>query len=135
CLEWAPGTCLTSFQGDGGRGTPGGRLRRPLARADEMLHAEIARRRAGPPGDDVLSLLLAARDETGAALSAREVRDELVTLLIAGYEATAAAIAWTAAWLASDAAAAERARADGAYLDAARKEAVRLRPTFQPATR
>jgi len=46
-------------------------------------------------GDDVLGLLLSARDEDGQPLSRQEVRDELLTLLVAGHETTATALAWT----------------------------------------
>ncbi len=65
---------------------------------DEILYAEIARRRAAPDldqRDDVFSMLLLARDEDGERLSDGEVRDELVTLLLAGHETTATGLAWT----------------------------------------
>ncbi|MEK9969474.1 MAG: cytochrome P450, partial [Ferrovibrio sp.] len=57
----------------------------------------IARRRArAEPGNDLLGLLLAARDdETGAALDDREVRDQMATFFLAGHETTATALAWT----------------------------------------
>ena len=64
---------------------------------DELLLAEIARRRADPDladHDDVFSALLLARDEHGEGLSDGEVRDELLTLLLAGHETTAAGLAW-----------------------------------------
>jgi cytochrome P450/predicted unusual protein kinase regulating ubiquinone biosynthesis (AarF/ABC1/UbiB family) len=65
-------------------------------RVDDLLFAEIARRRALADGDrtDVLSLLLSARDEDGQPLSDQALRDELVTLLVAGHETTATALAW-----------------------------------------
>jgi cytochrome P450 len=47
------------------------------------------RRRTGEEGDDVLTMLLAARDEAGEPMTDRELRDELVTLLVAGHETTA----------------------------------------------
>ena len=65
---------------------------------DELLYAEIARRRASgdlEQRDDVFSALLLARDEQGERLSDNEVRDELVTLLLAGHETTATGLAWT----------------------------------------
>jgi len=65
---------------------------------DRDLFAVIAKRRAagnGEAGDDVLSLLLATRDEDGSPLSDEELRDELLTLVLAGHETTANSLAWT----------------------------------------
>ena len=65
--------------------------------ADELIYAEIAARRADPhgaEGDDIFSMLLAARDADGRPLSDTELRDELMTLLVAGHETTATALAW-----------------------------------------
>jgi cytochrome P450 len=79
-----------------------GRLRRTLRRESERLDAVVervvaARRESGDTGD-VVSLLLAARDEeTGEPMPARQVRDEVLTLLLAGHETTAVALSW--AWL------------------------------------
>src|SRR3954468_10109475 len=65
---------------------------------DEALYAEIARRRDDPAGlaerTDIFSLLMQARDEDGEPLSDRELRDELITLLVAGHETTATGLAW-----------------------------------------
>ncbi|MGO9974891.1 MAG: cytochrome P450 [Solirubrobacteraceae bacterium] len=98
---------------------------------DELLYPEIARRRADPDlerRDDVFSGLLLARDEQGNGLSDLEVRDELLTLLMAGHETTATALAWTFDLLLHDARVLERARArEEAYLDAIAKEALRIR--------
>jgi cytochrome P450 len=59
------------------------------------LLAEIAARRRRPePGRDVLSSLIAARDENGRTLDDEELRDEMITLLVAGHETTATALAW-----------------------------------------
>ena len=64
-------------------------------RADELILALFdERRRAGEERDDVLSMLLAARDEDGQPMTDRELRDELVTLLVAGHETTASALSW-----------------------------------------
>lgn len=69
--------------------------RRLLERVVDDLVAR--RRRAGGDTDDLLALLLAARDaETGAALDDRQLRDEAITLLLAGHETTANALSW--AW-------------------------------------
>ena len=73
----------------------------PLARMqalrqeiDAMLSAEIAARRADP-GEDILSLLIAARFEDGEPMDDAEIRDQLMTLLLAGHETTATGLAWT----------------------------------------
>ena len=65
-------------------------------RADPRAHrgAPRAARRRGPPRDDVLSMLLEARDEEGRPMSDAELRDELMTLLVAGHETTATALSW-----------------------------------------
>ena len=71
--------------------------RRQRDELDRALFAEIAARRRAPDlaeREDILSLLLQARDEQGVPLSDRELRDELVTLLVAGHETTAAALSW-----------------------------------------
>ena len=64
---------------------------------DELIYDEIARRREAPDLDereDVFSMLLLARDEDGQPMSDHELRDELVTLLVAGHETTATGLAW-----------------------------------------
>src|SRR5207237_5537062 len=64
---------------------------------DQMIYEEIALRRKAPDlaeRDDVLSMLLAARDENGQPMTDGELRDELVTLLVAGHETTATGLAW-----------------------------------------
>jgi len=101
---------------------------------DEMLYAEIARRRAQvdlAQREDVFSALLLAEDEHGRRLSDREVRDELVTLLVAGHETTAIGLAWTFDLLLHHGAVMQRALAgDEQYLDAVVKEALRIRPVI-----
>ena len=73
------------------------REKRALARLDEMLHTIItARRASGEQADDLLSVLLAAVDEeSGARMSDRQLRDEMMTLFLAGHETTANALTWT----------------------------------------
>jgi cytochrome P450 len=101
---------------------------------DEVLYAEIERRRAEPDlaeRDDVFSALLLAEDEDGERLSDREVRDELVTLLLAGHETTATGLAWTFDLLLHSPRVLERAReGDDEYIDAVVKEALRIRPVI-----
>jgi cytochrome P450 family 135 len=76
---------------------PGGSIGRALDHLDEVIYAEISRRRAQRDlGEraDILSLLLLARDEDGQEMTDEELRDELVTLLLAGHETTATSVAW-----------------------------------------
>jgi cytochrome P450 len=98
---------------------------------DEILYAEITRRR-GDPGlgerDDVFSALLLASDDEGRRMTDREVRDELVTLLMAGHETTATGLAWTFDLVLHHPTVLGRAlEGDDAYLDAVIKEALRIR--------
>lgn len=101
---------------------------------DELLYAEIERRRAEPgleQRNDVFSALLVAQDERGERLTDREVRDEVVTLLMAGHETTATGLAWTFDLLLHSPRVLERALArDDAYLDALVKESLRIRPVI-----
>lgn len=70
------------------------RIRREI---DRLLYAEIVRRRAAAQRDasDIMTLLVAARDEEGRPMSDEEIRDEMVTMLVAGHETTATSLAWT----------------------------------------
>jgi cytochrome P450 len=110
------------------------RFTRNRRAVDETLYREIARRRSDrtlAQRDDVLSSLLLARDEHGQQLSDREVRDELVTLLLAGHETTATGLAWTFDLVLHAESVLARARAgDDQYLDAVVKESLRLRPVI-----
>ncbi|HUB37139.1 MAG TPA: cytochrome P450, partial [Solirubrobacteraceae bacterium] len=79
-----------------GHGDPLARLREIAASIDELLFAEIAERRAegaGQEREDILSLLIAARFQDGGAMSDQELRDQLLTLLLAGHETTATGLA------------------------------------------
>ena len=115
--------------------SPWGRVYRLMAPVDKLIHEEIAARRGdAEPRDDILSLLLAARDEDGNALTDAELRDELMTLLLAGHETTATALAWTLERLVRTPRVLARLREEQEagegteYLDAVVKEALRLRP-------
>jgi len=111
-----------------------------LRAADQLLFAEIAdRRTAGDLAErgDVLSRLLKA---AGGDLSDAELRDQMITLLLAGHETTATALAWSFHELARRPAvqrAAQRAADDGDtnYLEAVAKEAMRRRPVIQNVAR
>lgn len=72
------------------------RYLRAIARTDKMVAKIIERRRASPTNDvNLLSRLMLARDETGNPMSDRQLRDEVVTFLLAGQETTALALSWT----------------------------------------
>ena len=73
------------------------RFRRALRTLNETVYAMIAERRAsGKLGEDLLGMLLQARDEeTGAPMEDAQVRDEVITMLIAGHETVASALTWT----------------------------------------
>jgi cytochrome P450 family 135 len=108
-------------------------FRRTQERVHRMLTEEIHRRRADEtPGHDVLSALVHARDEHGDALADDELRDELMTLLLAGHETTAGSLAWAFERLVRNPEVLERATdaardSDGEYLEAVAKETLRLR--------
>jgi cytochrome P450 len=76
---------------------PTGAIGRALDHLDEVIYEELARRRAQEDlaeRTDILSLLMQARDEEGQPMTDGELRDELVTLLLAGHETTATSVAW-----------------------------------------
>jgi cytochrome P450 len=129
-------------------GMPFRRFLRTRKRVDDELYRLIRERRDAGGLDkraDVLSLLLAARDESGRAMSDVELRDELVTMLAAGHETTATSLSWAFARILDDARVREKLAAEldavvGAgplepehlpkleYVDAVCKETLRLRP-------
>jgi cytochrome P450 family 135 len=114
-------------------------FRRVLDRVDREIIAEISRRRA--MGDleqreDILSMLIQATDEDGEHLSDRELRDELMTLLLAGHETTATLIAWAIHELARDSHSQDRLAGEaGAFTDAVVTETLRLRPPVSAVVR
>ena len=123
--------------------SPGRSFQRKRRRVDELLLEEIERRRAEPDSvnrDDVLSVLLHARDEDGVGYTDDELRDELKGLVIAGHETTATALAWTLHLLALHPAATAALQADLAvgsteYLSATIKESMRFRAPVWDAIR
>jgi cytochrome P450 len=132
---------IPALQRDLGPLTPWASLQRSLRAADDFIYGMIAKARAGGgAGTSVLSLLLAAVDEDGQPMTDAELRDELVTLLVAGHETTATALSWAiddierrpdvrARILAEiEAAPPDAPGAPLPYLDATIKEVLRLRP-------
>jgi cytochrome P450 len=129
-----------------GRAEPRGAMRTVLNLADRQLYAAIrARRAAGDSAgrSDVLSLLLEARAEDGRPLSERHIRDELMSLVLAGHETTANSLAWTFERLLRAPAAYDRlrevVRADGGqaeeYVEATVHEGMRVRPVIPMVVR
>jgi cytochrome P450 len=106
CLFFKP------LQIDLGAWSPWGRLVRLKLQLSQLLLAEIADRRHQEPHDDVLGLLLAARDGQGQALDDQEIRDELMALMFAANEATAAALVWAIYWVHCDARVRDRVLAE-----------------------
>lgn len=131
---------------------PYARFRRNMRAMDELLQDQIERTR-DRPGDDILSLLLEARYDDGTAMSDEAIRDELRTLLAAGHETTAIALAWAVEHIHRHPHVLERVRAeldasaqDGSdpdparfaqlpYLDAVCKEVLRLYPVVTEVLR
>ncbi|MCL2420171.1 MAG: cytochrome P450 [Conexibacteraceae bacterium] len=118
-------------------------VRERLAEVDEALFAEIAEHRLRPgleQREDILSMLMSARFEDDTPMSDRELRDQLMTLLLAGHETTATALAWTFDLLLRHPAELGRLRASLAageetYLKATIAESLRLRPVVPLAGR
>lgn len=138
------------FQRDLGPLWPWAEFQRRMTQADQLIHRQIerARRRAArgeTDRSDILSLLVRAVDDEGHTMSNRELRDELMTLLVAGHETTATSLAWAFEQILWNPAAHRRVvqeldhvvgtgelKAEHlpelSYLDAAIKETLRLRP-------
>lgn len=89
------------LQRDLGPWTPWGNFLRKREQLDQLLYQEISDRKtqSDPSGEDILSLLLSARDEAGEPMTDVELRDELMTMLFAGHETTASALAWALYWI------------------------------------
>lgn len=147
-------TFLPFLRIDLGQWSAWGRFLAWRRRLDSFLYAEIERRRQVPkePPADVLDLILMSRDEGGDAMSPKEIRDQLLTLLIAGHETTAVSLTWFFATLLRNPAVMEkllseqRAITGGApvsaqmlpqmrYLEAAIKESMRINNLFPAVIR
>jgi cytochrome P450 family 135 len=127
---------MSLVQRDLGPRSPWGRFRLAVERFDELLLGVVARRRAEPGGDSMLALLLDQRDEHGDPPTDRHLRDQLVALLAAGHDTTAASLSWAFERLARHPRAHARLReGDPAYLDAVVKEVLRVRPALTIAPR
>ncbi|HEX8050676.1 MAG TPA: cytochrome P450 [Solirubrobacterales bacterium] len=126
----------------GGRGMFA-HFERELREVDELLMAEIAEHRERPDleqREDILSMLMLAEFEDGSRMEDRELRDQLMTLLLAGHETTATALAWTFDLLLRHPAQLARLRESLAageedYLRATISESLRLRPVIPLAGR
>jgi cytochrome P450 len=113
-----------------------GRFERDREAVDRELYALMEERRADPGDrDDVLAMLLAAVREDGSLMSDAEIRDELLTALVAGHETTASSLAFAFEQLARAPHVQERLAADGdgRYLEATINEVLRLRPVLPNA--
>jgi cytochrome P450 family 135 len=123
--------------------SPWRRFLRVRAEVDGLLGDETRRRRAAADleeRDDVLSLLLQARDDDGEPMGEKELRDELMTLLLAGHETTATGLAWAFERLTRNPRVMSRLQEslkdeDEAYLDAVAKETLRARPVVYDVAR
>lgn len=89
------------LQKDLGAWSPWGKFLRDRQQIDELIYSEITERKQqrDPKRIDILSMLMLARDETGQSMTDRELRDQLMTLMVGGYETTATAIAWGLYWI------------------------------------
>lgn len=117
-------------------------VRRRIAEADRLLYAEISERRADPElatRTDALAMLVRAADQDGRRMTDAELRDQLMTLLVAGHDTTATGLSWALERLTrhpeilAKAVQAAQASANGdaegdEYLDAVAKETLRNRP-------
>jgi cytochrome P450 len=122
------------------------RFQSQVRETDELIYALIEERRAemardgdAPDRDDILTLLLSARHQDGSSMSLQELRDELMTALVAGHETTASQLAWALERLAREPGVRARLVAEidagesDEYLSATITEILRLRPVLPNA--
>ena len=119
---------------------PHARFMRARVKADELVYEQIEeRRRSGERREDILSMLLDARHEDGSEMSREEIRDELMTALVAGHETTASELAWVFERLSREPRVLARlheeidAGEEDAYLTATIQETLRRRPVLPQA--
>jgi cytochrome P450 len=132
----SPFALLPKLRFEAGGLSPFARLMRVVDEIDDLLYEAIAERAADPLAqlrDDVLSVLLRSAHEDGTPLSEREIRDEVITLLMAGYETTTSALTWSFERLTRSPEVLNRLldeidRGEDTYLDAVVKETLRQRP-------
>jgi len=132
-----PSSMLPMFQ----RGRRWRQFAQARGEADTLIYETIDERRAngGEDRDDILAMLLSARHEDGSPMSPVELRDELMTLLVAGHETTASELAWAFERLTRTPDVLERLTAeidsgDGdAYVTATVYETLRRRPVLPNA--
>jgi cytochrome P450 family 135 len=131
-------TKFPNLRRDLGPVSPWRRFLKARAALDEFLYEEISIRRGeagGEERDDVLSLLLEARHDDGSPMSDEELRDELLTVVGAGHETTATALAWAMERLLRNPRVLARLReslvaGEDDYLEATVKETLRARPVI-----
>jgi cytochrome P450 family 135 len=127
---------MSLVQRDLGPHSPWGRFRLAVERFDELLLQVVARRRDEPDRDSMLAVLLEQRDEHGDPPTDRHLRDQLVALLAAGHDTSAASLSWAFERLARHPHIHARMReGDPVYLDAVVKEVLRVRPALTIAPR
>lgn len=139
----SPFTLIPWFRRELGGTTPYARLMRVLDRIDELIFGVIEERRRDPLTqlrEDTISLLLRAEHEDGSPISDREVRDEVLTLIMAGYETTTSGLSWAFERLLRSPEQLSRLTAEVAegreeYLDAVVRETLRVRPVIPVVAR
>ena len=138
-----PLALMPQFQREMGGRSPFGRVMNVTRQIDAILHDEIGLRRLLRPderGTDVLSTLAAPQPHEDGFMTDREIRDEVLTMLIAGHETTANALAWSFERLlrhpdVHERLVAELGSGDGSYLDAVVRETLRQRPILPVTAR
>ncbi|MBE9205561.1 cytochrome P450 [Nostoc sp. LEGE 06077] len=100
--SWMSAALFFQFmQRDLGAWSPWGKFLSQLQQIDQLIYALIQERRAESSHNrqDILSLMISARYEDGQPMSDAELRDELMTMLVAGHETTASALTWALYWI------------------------------------
>lgn len=94
-------TFFPALQLDLGAWSPWGKFLSEREKIHQILYTEIQERRDNPDSSrtDILSLMMSAQDENGEGMTDIELRDELMTLLLAGHETTASALTWALYWI------------------------------------